>query len=105
MRRPLSLVSLTLPLTVMLGTLAHAQSADSCIKSWPETRYGALAYNHVVHVSNSCDPDADCAVSTDVNPEPQKVVVPGHKEIEVMTFIGSPAREFKPNVKCTMRKP
>jgi hypothetical protein len=64
-----------------------------------------MAYNHIVHVNNSCDREADCAVSTDVNPDPQKVEVPGHSEIQVMTFMGSPSRVFKPNVQCVMRSP
>jgi hypothetical protein len=83
------------------GSVAEAQS--SCLRSWPEARFGALAYNHIVHIQNSCTQDADCDVSTDVNPEVQKVTVAAHSEVQVMTFLGSPARTFKPNVRCVMR--
>ncbi len=100
-------------MALALGTLAflalapgaRADNQASCIRFWGETRYGALAYNHVVHVANSCEEAADCTVSTDVNPAPQQVVVEGGSSVEVMTFLGSPARTFKPAVKCSLREP
>ena len=82
---------------------AESPNANSCIKFWGEVRYGALGYNHLVHVANSCGAAADCVVSTDVNPDEQKVTVGGKSEEVVMTFMGSPARTFAPRVKCTMR--
>jgi hypothetical protein len=91
--------------TLALSTRASAEDTQaSCIKFWGETRYGAMAYNHVVHVANSCDTGADCSVSTDVNPQPQQIAVEARSSIEVMTFLGSPARTFKPNVRCAMRR-
>jgi hypothetical protein len=97
---PLLIVS---ALTVALAPLAvAAPSADKCIKFWAEARYGALAWNHLVHVANICPAAAECAVSTDVNPEPQQVAVAGNTEVIVSTFMGSPARTFTPRVKCTM---
>jgi hypothetical protein len=86
--------------------LARAQSSKpvtACVRSWGEARYGAVGYNHLVHIADACDAPAECIVSTDVNPEPQKVLVPPHTEIEVITFRGSPARVFVPHVECTMR--
>ena len=103
MRRLLSLLPLA-ALAVAFAPAARAQSSDTCIKAWPETRYGAMAYNHIVHLANSCDPDADCQVSTDVNPDVQKVTVAGHGSLEIMTYMGSPSRTFRPNVQCTMHK-
>jgi hypothetical protein len=107
MRIASTLVVLVLVTLTVLATAPNASAGDtqaSCIKFWGETRYGAMAYNHIVHVANSCTVTADCAVSTDVNPEPQQLEVSGQSSVEVMTFMGSPARTFKPNVKCTMRK-
>jgi cytochrome c-type biogenesis protein CcmH/NrfF len=105
MRRTASLVALAACAAalsaVSAGSVAEAQS--SCLRSWPEARFGALAYNHIVHINNACTQDADCDVSTDVNPEVQQVVVASHSEVQVMTFMGSPARTFKPNVRCVMR--
>jgi hypothetical protein len=105
MRRILSLVAFAVlaacAAALSPGSVAEAQS--SCLRSWPEARFGAMAYNHIVHIANSCTQDADCDVSTDVNPEVQKVTVASHSEVQVMTFLGSPARTFKPNVRCVMR--
>jgi hypothetical protein len=105
MRRLLSLVMLAACAVALVslssGSVAEAQS--SCLRSWPEARFGAMAYNHIVHINNACTQDADCDVSTDVNPEVQKVTVASHSEVQVMTFLGSPARTFKPNVRCVMR--
>jgi hypothetical protein len=101
--------TLAFSLFTILGSIglapeaAVAQSAPSCIQSRGEARYGASAYNHVVIVANACAIPADCVVSTNVNPEPQKVSVPAKSAIEVVTFLGSPAREFTPHVSCKMR--
>ena len=94
----------TLALTVVAVPRAvTAQSADSCVKYWGEARYGALGYNHLVHIANSCGVPADCVVSTDVAPDPLKEAVAAKSEAVVTTFLGSPARGFAPHVKCTMR--
>jgi hypothetical protein len=74
---------------------------QACISVWPEVRY-VVGYNHIVHVANTCDAAFVCDVSTDVSPEPQRVSVPPRTEIEVVTFIGSPARVFVPNVQCKL---
>jgi hypothetical protein len=103
MRFAFTFLALALLLASTRTATADA-AANTCIRFWGETRYGALAYNHIVHVANSCEATADCSVSTDVNPEPQQVAVEGGTSIEVVTFMGSPARTFKPSVKCTMRK-
>ena len=102
MKRALSLLLLLGLAVAAAARPAAAGPEESCIKSWGEARFGALAYNHIVHIANACAPDAECTVSTDVNPEPQKVTVPGKSEIEVTTFMGSPARVFTPHVKCKM---
>ena len=74
-----------------------------CISVWPEARY-VVGYNHIVHVANACDSAFVCDVSTDVNPEPQRVRVPAHTEIEVVTFLGSPSRVFVPKVECDVER-
>lgn len=76
--------------------------ADACIRFWAEARYAAYGYNHLVHVQNVCRAAATCVVTTDVNPEPQAVEVAPGGESVVNTFLGSPARAFTPQVKCTM---
>jgi hypothetical protein len=83
---------------------AAATPADKCVRYWGEARYGALGYNHLVHIANSCPVEADCVVSTDVNPQEQSVTVGGRSEVLVNTFLASPARTFTPRVKCVMRE-
>jgi hypothetical protein len=99
MRRFASVVVLGL-LAVALAPRAEAQSAASCIHVLAQARYGASGYNHIVHVANSCGVAFSCLVSTDVNPEPQTVVVGPNSQTEVNTFLGSPARVFTPKVAC-----
>jgi hypothetical protein len=81
---------------------ATPDSAATCIKVRPEARYRGLGYNHIVHVADVCASAAECDVSTDVSPEPTHVSVPAGGEVEVNTFMGSPARVFVPKVECKM---
>jgi hypothetical protein len=74
----------------------------TCIRVWPEARMRAYGYDHVVHVQNACTKDAVCSVATDVNPDAVTVTVPKASEVEVTTWLGSPAREFVPKVKCRL---
>lgn len=76
--------------------------APTCVTWRKEARYSGAGYDHLVHVRNACEAPAACTVSTNVNPEPQRVrVLPGHEET-VLTFRGSPAYEFTPRVECTL---
>jgi hypothetical protein len=102
MVRSLAAAAFAVVLLVPMRGQSQAGPVKACIQSWPEARYRALGYNHIVHVQNRCDARAECAVSTNVNPQPEQVVVPGHQEVEVTTFLGSPAREFTPKVECRM---
>src|SRR5262245_36549784 len=72
-----------------------------CVTSWPESRYGAIGYNHTVHLRNDCTRPSNCVVSTDVNPEPVAVEVPPQAELAVTTFLGSPSYVFRAHVACT----
>ena len=72
----------------------------ACVEVRGEVRYGALAYDHIVHLKNVCDVAFLCTVKTEVNPQPIVVTVPARQEVEVLTFRGSPARVFVPYVTC-----
>jgi hypothetical protein len=76
-----------------------------CLGIWGEVRYRGFGYDHIVHVSNRCAQTAICDVSSDVNPTPQRVIVPVGQEVEVLTFRGSPSREFVPRVDCRLGPP
>lgn len=73
-----------------------------CVRAWGEARYAGMAYNHVVHLASTCARAARCDVSTDVNPDVQHAVVAPGAELEVTTFLGSPARAFVPRVRCEL---
>jgi hypothetical protein len=104
-----NLVVLGVGLTVFV--LAAPQGAHSdepaplpaCVKAWPEVRYRPFGYDHVVHIRNDCDRTADCTVTTDVNPDATRVSIPPGEEAEVVTWMGSPSREFTPTVACHLQ--
>lgn len=81
------------------ASVAHAQPKP-CISVWTEARYGNVGYHHLVHLANGCDVDYACDVSTNVNPDKQRVRVPARHQIEVTTFLDSPSRVFVPKVDC-----
>ena len=73
----------------------------NCYQVRGEARYGALAYKHIVIVSNRCDITLQCEVWTDVDPTPrQKLTVGPNTEAETMTRSNSPARSFKAYGEC-----
>jgi hypothetical protein len=83
------------------GALGARPAQDrACVHYWPEARFRNYAYDHVVHLLSRCEERALCAVSSDVNPKPVLVEVPPGERVEVLTFRGSPAREFRPFVEC-----
>ncbi|HTQ06743.1 MAG TPA: hypothetical protein VMI54_22960 [Polyangiaceae bacterium] len=81
---------------------ADRATGVACIAIRAQARYGALGYDHVVALYSSCGVRALCRVSTNVNPTPADVEVPPGKRVEVITFRGSPARTFTPNVECRL---
>jgi len=78
----------------------RAGETFACVEFEPEVRYRNNGYDHVVHLRSRCDRRTICAVATDVNPTPVNVDVPPHEQVEVLTFRGSPAREFTPHLSC-----
>ncbi len=70
-----------------------------CVRYSGVARYVA-GYDHIVYLGNDCDAPSSCVVWTDVNPEPQTVIIPAHETIAVMTFRGSPSSVFFPVVRC-----
>ena len=89
--------------TVVLAVLTFDHlpaSSAPCVTARAEARWAAYAYDHVVHLQNACAGAHRCVVATNVNPDPQTVIVPGRSGVEVLTFRGSPARTFVPSVGC-----
>ena len=91
-----------------LALLSTAHAADrsdtsvACVSSWGESRYRNLGYDHIVHLKNRCEKSALCRVSTNVNPDPVEGTVAPGEERELLTFRGSPARDFVPKVDCRL---
>lgn len=77
-----------------------ANDLPTCIRVWAEARYRGFGYDHIVHVGNSCAAPAICDVFTNVTPARLRVTVPAGQEVEVLTFRGSPAREFVAHAEC-----
>jgi hypothetical protein len=83
---------------------SSASATPACIHARAEARYANYGYDHWVIIHDGCDADAACAVTTNVNPNPTSVSVPKGKAREVLTFRGSPAREFSAKVACTLQE-
>lgn len=83
---------------------AKEPPVPACITYKTEARPRYPGYDHIVHIKSTCAKTADCTVSTNVAPDPLKAVVPAGANVEVFTFMQSPAYEFTANVKCKLRQ-
>jgi len=71
-----------------------------CVQFWPEARYSGAGYDHWVHLLSDCDALAICSVVTNVNPDVIEARVAPGEHVAVLTWRGSPAREFKASAYC-----
>ena len=71
-----------------------------CIHYRAEAVLGAVGYNHLVYIDNSCASTAYCDVTTSANPNPIDTIVPPSETLAVITYRGSPARIFQVKVTC-----
>ena len=74
----------------------------SCVEYNAEARYSGVGYDHLVHISNHCERKVACEVSTNVNPDKTRVTVASKATETVLTWRGSPAREFTAAVSCRL---
>lgn len=95
-----ALVLVLAPLTASPRTAAAQNTVPDCVTVRAIVRYGAGAYNHWVRVENGCERRVRCQIATNVNPDPVAATIEPGANTEVMTFMGSPAREFTPRVTC-----
>ena len=84
--------------------VAKAVPADACAEARGSARYEAYGYTHVVTLRNGCDKPVECALWTNVDPEPRTSVqaAPG-QSIDIVTRRGSPAREVVAQKSCRYR--
>ena len=101
-----SLFSALVVFTTALSVPAPGQAdgdgdMKNCYSISGEARYGALAYKHIVIVTNRCDITLQCQVWTDVDPTPRhSVSVEPQGTAEVLVRAVSPARAFKAFGEC-----
>lgn len=77
-----------------------AQGPKTCVTWTTEAKFVGYAYNHYVHLDNSCEARFICRVTTDVNPDPITANVEPKSKKTVLTFRGSPSAQFKAEVQC-----
>jgi hypothetical protein len=74
-----------------------------CVAVQTEASFATVGYDHLVHLTNNCKKATTCSVKTNVNPEAASVqLAPGESQT-VVTWRGSPAREFTADVSCRER--
>jgi len=99
-----SLFAALLVLAVTLPGVGRAEGEDdvkNCYSVHGEARYGALAYKHIVIVTNRCEMTLQCEVWTDVDPSPRHSLSVGpNSSGEVVVRGTSPARSFKAFGEC-----
>lgn len=83
------------------GPTDAAEEPDpaTCVSYRAEARF-SIGYDHLVHVTNACEREVQCHVSTNVNPTGVDVRVAPQRTETVLTFRGSPARSFTAEVDC-----
>ncbi len=97
------LLLLGLSTTIVPQDVGRAPPWEACIQVVPMVRYRSYGYDHIVRIQSTCDTDRECWVVTDVNPKPIFTVVPAGEAVEVLTFRGSPSRNFTATVECDAR--
>ncbi|MGB8329539.1 MAG: hypothetical protein WCE62_05380 [Polyangiales bacterium] len=99
-----SLLAALFVLALGLSALAQEQGDNdvkNCYAVHGESRYGAVAFKHVVVVTNRCDLTLHCEVWTDVDPEPKHALTVGpNSSGEVIVRANSPARAFTAFGEC-----
>ena len=100
MRRVLLVLAVfALPLSAWAQARVPGERPD-CVRVEAIARFGAMAYDHWVHLENGCDRAVRCRVRTDVNPEVSTVDLEPGARRDVATFHGSPASTFVATVDC-----
>jgi hypothetical protein len=89
------------PLLSTARAAGESNTSLACVEAWGESRY-RVGYDHIVHLRNRCEKTVVCRVSTNVNPDPVVGTLAPGEERELLTFRGSPARDFVPKVDCRL---
>ena len=84
------------------GAGGKVEKVPKCVDVRGEARFSGYGYDHLVEIDNRCDKSVSCTVATDVNPQSRTVTVAAGAKESLLTFRGSPASAFKPNVTCKL---
>ena len=76
------------------------KALTACTEVHAEVAYENLGYTHTVVLTNHCKKPVTCEITTNANPEPVSVSLDPDETHSIVTFRGSPAREFTPTVHC-----
>jgi len=76
------------------------QGKKPCVSVSTSAPYVNYGYDHVVTLHSACGKPQWCTVKTDVAPSPVDVELAVGETKSVVTFRGSPSREFKADVSC-----
>jgi hypothetical protein len=91
-----------------LSSLGRSLQAEDSIKSGKagcvdyhgDASFASVGYDHIVTLKSGCKVPTTCTVKTDVNPDPTTVDLAPGEEKSIVTWRGSPARVFTPDVAC-----
>jgi hypothetical protein len=100
--------AILLATAAFLGAAIAAADDDdrtACVAVSTQAIFAADGYNHVVHLVNDCAEPVVCTVRTDVNPEPIKARIAPQANTDLVTWRGSPASVFVPQVECRVASP
>jgi hypothetical protein len=76
---------------------------SKCVDYQTEAYFASVGYDHLVHLTNNCKSAATCSVKTNVNPDAASVRLAPGESRTVVTWRGSPSREFTADVSCQER--
>jgi hypothetical protein len=71
-----------------------------CVDVSGQARFASIGYDHIVTLKSDCKKPVKCQVRTNVTSEPVGVDLAPAAEETIVTWRGSPAREFTPDVTC-----
>lgn len=83
---------------------AAPKKAGGCVDVSADASFASVGYDHIVTLTSGCKKRMTCSVKTNVNPEPASVQLEPGEVQSVVTWRGSPAREFTPDVVCAPAK-
>lgn len=79
----------------------NSKRPAGCVEVSSEARFAGIGYDHIVTLKSECKKPVKCQVRTNVTTEPSSVSLAPAAEESVVTWRGSPARAFTPDVTCS----